>query len=232
MGGFLWQLCCVGMFYGLLHHLSVELVKHVSVVNAREGAYSVEFAVVSHRRTLSIGFSEGKQFVCMPIVPCGKDVSPTKVYIHLRSRLLSVISGDATMICCGGSSAEFVKVLDESPGRKVGLQNPFTLTPLQFERLLHNPSSSVMGRIDVCSMLRTLLLRLNELWDEHWVQSTQYFRKVRFGNNSLLSPGQHNFGSLFSCFVGPRRWKIRVVNCVSCYAGDDHSLAPDCCIQC
>ena len=29
------------------------------------------------------------------------------------------------------------------------------------------------------SMLRALLLRLNGLLDERWVQSTQYFRKVR-----------------------------------------------------
>ena len=88
----------------------MELVKHVSVFIAREEAYSVEIAVDSHRRTLSFGFWEGKQFVCMPIVHCGRDVPPTKVYIHLRSRLLSFISGDATMICCVGSSADFVKV--------------------------------------------------------------------------------------------------------------------------
>ena len=34
------------------------------------------------------------------------------------SQLLSASSGDATIICCGGSSADFVKVLDKSPGRK------------------------------------------------------------------------------------------------------------------
>ena len=40
----------------------------------------------------------------------------------------------------------------------------------------------------MCSMLRALLLRLNGLLDERWVQSTQYFRKVRIGNNSLWLP--------------------------------------------
>ena len=172
------------MFQGLLHHLFLELVKHVSSVIAREGAYSIELFVDSRRRTLSLCFWEGKRFLCLPMLHCGRDVPPTKSYIDLVSRLLSAISGDATIICCGGSSAEFVKVLDKSPDRKVGVQYPFSLTPVQFERLLHKPSFSVMGRIDMCSMLRALLLRLNGLLDERWVQSTQYFRMVRIGSGA------------------------------------------------
>ena len=173
------------LFQGLLHHLFLELVKHVSSSIAREGAYSIEFSVSSHRRTLSLCFWEGKRLVCLPMLHCGRDVRPTKSYIDLVSRLLSAISGDATIICCGGSNADFVKVLDKSPGRKVGVQYPFSLTPMQFERLLHKPSFSVMGRIDMCSMLRALLLRLKGLLDERWVQSTQYFRMVGNGNVAL-----------------------------------------------
>ena len=178
----------VVIIQGLLHHLFVELVKHVSSVNAREGACSIDFSVGSHRRTLSVGFWEGKRLVCMPMLHCGRDVPPTKCYIDLVSRLLSVISGDATIICCGGSNADFVKVLDKSLGRKAGIQYPFALAPLQFERLLHKPSFNVMVGIDMCSMLRALLLRLNGLLDERWVQSTQCFRMVRIGNTSLWLP--------------------------------------------
>ena len=176
------------MFQGLLHHLFLELVKHVSSAIAREGAYSIEFVVGSRHRTLSLCFWEGKHLVCLPMLRCGRDVPPTKSYIDLVSRLLSAISGDATIICCGGSNSEFVKVLDKCPGRKAGVQYPFSLTPLQFERLLHKPSFSVMGRIDMCSMLRALLLRLNGLLDERWVQSTQYFRMVRSGNDAPCLP--------------------------------------------
>ena len=176
------------MFQGLLHHLFLELVKHVSSAIAREGTYSIEFFVGSRRRTLSLCFWEGKRLVCLPILHCGRDVPPTKSFIDLVSRLLSAISGDATIICCGGSSADFVKVLDKSPGRKAGVQYPFSLTPVQLERLLHKPSFSVMGRIDMCSMLRALLLRLNGLLDERWVQSTQYFRMVRSGNDAPWLP--------------------------------------------
>ena len=200
----------------------MELVKHVSAVIAREWAYSIEIPVDSCRRTLSVGFWEGKQLACMPILYCGRGVPPAKSYVDLMSRLLSAISGDATIICCGGSSADFVKVLDKKLGRKAGIQYPFTLLPLQFERLLHKPSFSVIGRID---MLRALLLRLNGILDERWVQSTQYFRKVRIGNSALWLPYEYDIGMIFSCFVGPGRWKIRVVHCISCGAGDDHSLA-------
>ena len=170
------------MFQGLLLHLFLELVKHVSSVIAREGAYSIEFFVDSRRRTLSLCFWKGKRFLCLPMLHCGRDVPPTKSYIDLVSQLLSAISGDATITYCGGSSADFVKVPDKSPGRKAGVQYPFSLTPVQFERLLHKPSFSVMGRIDMCSKLRALLLRLNGLLDERWVQSTQYFRMVRIGS--------------------------------------------------
>ena len=58
----------VVVFQGFLLHLFVELVKHVSSVIAREGAYSIEFSVGSHRRMLSVGFWEGKRFVCMPML--------------------------------------------------------------------------------------------------------------------------------------------------------------------
>ena len=181
------------MFQGLLQISFVQLVKHVSAVIAREGAYSIEFAADSQRRTLSIGFWRGKQFVCMPIVRCGRDVSPTKGYIDLMSRLLSAVSNDATIICCGGSSAHFFKVSDKTLGRKAGVQYLFTLTTLQCGRLRHKLSFSVMGRTDMCSMLRTLLLRLNGLLDEHWLQSTQYIGRVRIGKSFLLLPWEYFF---------------------------------------
>ena len=85
----------------------------------------------------------------MPIVHCGRDIPPAKSYVDLMSRLLSALSGDAKIICCGGSSADFVKVLDRSPDRKTGVQYPFALTPVQFEKLLRKRSFSLLGRIDM-----------------------------------------------------------------------------------
>ena len=81
----------VVMFQGLLHQLFVELVKHVSSVIVREGAYAIEFSVGSHRRTLKVGIWEGKRFVCMPMLHCGGDVPLTKSCNDLVSRLLIAI---------------------------------------------------------------------------------------------------------------------------------------------
>ena len=109
-------------------------------VLAPEGAYSIEFAVDSQLRRLNIGFWEVKQFVCKPIVHSGTDVSPTKSYIDLLSRMLSAVSGGATIIRCGGSSSFFTKALERNPGRKTGVQYTLTLTSVQFGRLLHKHS--------------------------------------------------------------------------------------------
>ena len=43
---------------------------------------------------------------------------------------------------------------------------------------MHKPNFSVMGKVDMFSMLRTLLVRLSVMLDEPWVQSTRYLRKV------------------------------------------------------
>ena len=71
------------MFQGLLHHLFLELVKHVSSVIAREGAYSIEFSVISHRRTLSLCFWEGKRFLCLPMLHRGRDNNQQKAILIL-----------------------------------------------------------------------------------------------------------------------------------------------------
>ena len=60
------------------------------------------------------------------------------------------------------------------------MQYPFSLNPVQVEKLMHKPSFSVMGKIDMFSMLRTLVVRLSGMLDEPWVQSFRYLRKVRF----------------------------------------------------
>ena len=80
----------------------------------------------------------------------------------------------------GGADSDFIEALDRDPTRKAGVQYLFCLSPVQVEKLLHKPSFSVMGKIDMFSMLRTLPVRLSGMLDEPWVQSTRYLRKVGF----------------------------------------------------
>ena len=86
--------------------------------------------------------------------------------VVLTSQFLSTVLGDATVFCCGGSNVDFIQVLQESRGRTAGIQYPFSLTPLLFEQLLHEPSSSKIRKIDMLPLLRTLLLRWRGLLDE------------------------------------------------------------------
>ena len=166
------------LFEALLHHCFVRLLKHLAATLGREKVYSLEFHSTSTRRNLSFPFWEGRELVTMTIAHCGRDVPVMKSTVLLSSELLSAVSTEPRIICCGGSSLELIKALDKAPSQKTGIQYPFSFSPMVVEKLMHKPSFSVMGKIDMFSMLRTLLIRLSGLLDERWAQSTQFFRKV------------------------------------------------------
>ena len=109
----------------------------------------------------------------MVIAQCGRDVPSVKSSVLLCSQLLSAVSLEPTIVCCAGGSADFIKALDKAPNQKAGLQYPFNLLALQVEKLKHKPSFSVMGKIDMFSVVQTLLVTLSGLLDEKWTQSTQ-----------------------------------------------------------
>ena len=168
----------MNLFQALLHHCFVRLLKHLAAILGREKVYSLEFESTTTWRNLSITFWEGRELVTMTIAHCGCDVPVMKSTVLLSSQLLSAVSTEPRIICCGGSSLEFIKALDRAPSQKAGIQYPFSLSPMVVEKLMHKPNFSVMGKIDMFSMLRTLLIRLSGLLDERWAQSTQFFRKV------------------------------------------------------
>ena len=116
----------------------------------------------------------------MALTHCSRDVPVVKGNVSLIGQVLSVVSAVPTIVCCGGADSDFIKALDRDPTRKAGVQYPFNLNPVQAEKLMHKFSFSVMGKIELFSMLRTLLVRLSGMLDEPWVQSTRYLRKVGF----------------------------------------------------
>ena len=162
----------MNLFQALLHHCFVRLLKHLAAILGREEVYSLEFQITTTRRNLSITFWEGRELVTMTIAHCGRDVPVMKSTVLLCSQLLSAVSTEQRIICCGGSSLEFIKALDKAPSQKSGIQYPFSLSPMHVEKLMHKPSFRVMGKIDMFSMLRALLIRLSGLLDENWTQST------------------------------------------------------------
>ena len=116
----------------------------------------------------------------MAFTHCSRDVPVVKGSVSMVGQLLSIVSTDQTIVCCGGADSDFIKAFDRDPTRKAGVQYSFSLSPVQVEKLMHKPSFSVMGKIDMFSMLRTLLVRLSGMLDEPSVQSTRYLQKVGF----------------------------------------------------
>ena len=168
----------MSLFQALLHYRFVRLLKHSLAILEQEKAHSLEFQSTTTRRNLSMTSWEGRELVTLTVAHCGRDVPVVKSNVLLSSQLLSAVSTEPRIICCGGSSLEFIKALDRALSQKTGIQYPFSLSPMHIEKLMHMPSFSVMGKIDKFAMLPTLLIRLAGLLDERWTQSTQYFRKV------------------------------------------------------
>ena len=168
------------LFQAILHHLFVELMRHIADVVGKKGVLSLESKSSAVRRSLSLFFWEGKNLVMMALTHCRRDVPVVKGNVSMVGQLLSVVSMGPTIVCCGGADSDFIKALDKDPTRKAGVQYPLCLSPVQVEKLMHKPSFGVTGKIDMFSMLRTLLVRLSGMLDEPWMQSTQYLRKVGF----------------------------------------------------
>ena len=158
----------------------MELMRRIADVVGKEDVLSLEFKSSAVRRSLSLCFWEGKNLVIMALTHCSRDVPVVKGNVSMVGQLLSVVSTDPTFVCCGGAGSDFIKALDRDPTGKAGVQYPFSLNPVQVEKLMHKPNFSVMGTIDMFLMLGTLLVRLSGMLDEPRVQSTRYFRKVGF----------------------------------------------------
>ena len=186
-------------FQPILHHLFMELMRHIAEVVGKEGVLSLALKSSAVRRSLSLCFWEGKNLVMMALTNCSRDVPVVKGNVSMIGQLLSVVSMGPTIVRCGGADSDLIKALDRDPTRKAGVQYPFSLNPVQVEKLMHKPSFSVMGKIDMFSMLRTLLVHLSAMLDEPWVQSTRYLRKLGFIAGMFNSHMSMSLGLSGSC---------------------------------
>ena len=165
------------LFQVLLHNCFVFPLKHIATVLQREKVYSLLFVSSNSRQSLSISLWEGKELIIMSIAYCGRNV-PVKINVLVSSQLLNAVSTEPRINWCIGMSLEFIKALDKASSQEAGIQYPISLSYMHIEKLMHKPSFFVMGKIDMFSMLRTILIRLAGSLDERWTQSTQYFWKV------------------------------------------------------
>ena len=121
-----------------------------------------------------------RNLMMMALTHRSRDVPVVKGNVSMLCQLLSVVSTGPTIVCCGGADSDFIKALDRDPTRKGRREYPFSLNPVQVEKPMHKPSLSVLGEIDMFSMLTTLLVCLSGMLVELWVQLTQFLRKVGF----------------------------------------------------
>ena len=152
-----------------MRHFFIGTMKHKLAFIAHERAYSMELSLDSNETP------KGKWFVCAPFAHCGRDVSVVKSYVDLTTRLLSAISNEVMIDCCGEATTVFNKALDIRHGRKAVAPYPFSLNFMQIELSIHRYSFSILGLIDTFSMLQSLLLGLRGLLNKRWVQLTQSF---------------------------------------------------------
>ena len=95
------------LFQALLNPCFVCLSKHIATILHREKLYSLNFVSTNTRRSLSISFWEGNELITMSVARCCRDVPAVEINVFLSSQLLSAVSTEPRIICCGGSSLEF-----------------------------------------------------------------------------------------------------------------------------
>ena len=84
-------------------------------------------------------------------VHCSRDVPAVKGIVLLSLQVLSAVSTELCIVCCGGSCLEVIKATNKAPSQKAGIQYTISMSPLNIEKLIHKPSFSVMGKIDIFS---------------------------------------------------------------------------------
>ena len=99
----------------------MHLLRHLAVILELEKVYSLEIESTTTRWNLSTTFWEGKDLATMIIAHCGRVIPVVKSNVLLSSQLLSAVSTELRIICCGGSSLEFFEALDKVPSQKAGI---------------------------------------------------------------------------------------------------------------
>ena len=212
------------LFQAVLHHLLLVVMGHIADVVVKKCVVYLKSSATTTCRKLGVSLWEGKETMTMVVARCGREVSVIRSNMAPVALLLGTVSMDATIISCWGCMLDFFKSLDKSPTRKTGSQNLFSLSPVQVEKRMHKASFSVLGRINMFSMLRTLLVRLSGKLNECWVQSTQFLKKFSFWFDWLIWLWSLVFGCMYSCLGLSRNFIWLVLHVPSC-AGNVESLA-------
>ena len=162
----------------IFHHLFLSAIQDISSQVISEGAYSLEFENRGQFRYLSIRFWKETVLCKVQLARCGR-VSPSPASeISLISQIVGAISPTPDIVCVSGCQLELLMILDDCPFTGKGLHSPFRFENLSFTKLMHKRTASVFGRIDFCSILQFLLVRLEPTLSLPWMYCTTELLKV------------------------------------------------------
>ena len=88
------------------------------------------------------------------------------------------VSENPDIVTCRGVGVDVLKTLDKMPSSKFGLQYTLGNHKLQVEKLLRKPSYSVLSRIELLALLKSLLPLIVECLYLKWMRNTQYLCNV------------------------------------------------------
>ena len=120
----------------------------------------------------------GASFVQLNSMRYRRNVLMVKRQMIVVANFLSGVSAKSDTVCCGGLSVAVLKNSDKMLSKKIWLHYAYTKHTLQLEKLLRQPIYSVMGRIGMLALLRSLLPRIIDCFSFIWMQSTHNLRKV------------------------------------------------------
>ena len=166
------------LLQALLHHCFDVLMDHVNEVSEGSNLYSVEFQTNSKSKTMSISFWEGGRLVDIELGSILWEIPVGKGEMNLISQLQSTIGTSPQNINCRGCNADFWKALDQDLYRQAGIQYPFCLESTDIEKLIYEPSYSVLEGIDMSPLLPIFLPRIGGILGKRWLQSTNFLRIV------------------------------------------------------
>ena len=162
----------------MFHHLFLCAIQDISSQVITEGAYSLEFENRGQSRYLSIRFWKENSLCKVQLARCGRVYSSPASEISLISQVVAAISLTPDIVCVSGCPLEVLMILDDCTFTGKGLHYPFRFENLSFTKLMHKRTASVFGRIDFCSVLQFLLVRLEPTLGLPWMVCTSELCKV------------------------------------------------------
>ena len=162
----------------IFHHLFLCAIQDISSQVISEGAYSPEFENRGQSRYLSIRFWKENNLCKVQLARCGRVYSSPVSEITLISQVVAAISLTPDIVCVSGCPLEVLMILDDCTFTGKGLHYPFRFENLSFTKLMHKRTASVFRRIDFCSVLQFLLVRLEPALGLPWMVCTSELCKV------------------------------------------------------